>query len=80
LIAVGIDPAAEVSRLNVAPVAARLSDTLAGGRVAPGAGKLDVLAYQVALATKGYRRACVVDLRGVRDQEGAVQTALRAAT
>jgi sugar phosphate isomerase/epimerase len=76
LLATGADPAAEVSRLASAPISARLSDTVAGGRVTPGAGKLDVLAYKVALATKGYGRALVVDLRGVRDQEGAARAAL----
>ena len=57
------------------PTAARLSDLGPGGRVAVGSGKLDVLAYQVALATKGYSRAGVVDLRGVRGQEGAATAA-----
>jgi sugar phosphate isomerase/epimerase len=64
LLASGADPAAEVSRLSAAPTAARLSDLGPGGRVAVGSGKLDVLAYQVALATKGYSRAGVARARG----------------
>jgi len=68
----GGDPAAEVSRGAAIPAAARLSDANAVGRVAAGEGRLDVLAYEVALATRGYGGAIVVDLRGVRDQaEGA---------
>ena len=35
-------------------------------------GRLDVMAYCVTLATKGYRGAMVIDLRGVRDQAGLV--------
>jgi hypothetical protein len=79
LLAVGADPAAEVSRLAAVPASARLSDFTPGGRVAVGEGRLDVLAYRVALATKGYARALVVDLRGVRDQESAARGALERA-
>jgi sugar phosphate isomerase/epimerase len=78
LLAAGADPVAEVSRLSAAPIAARLSDLGPGGRVAAGSGKLDVLAYQVVLATKGYVRAAVVDLRGVREQENAARNAIQA--
>jgi sugar phosphate isomerase/epimerase len=76
LLAAGANPASEVSRLTTPPVAARLSDSVAGARVIAGSGKLDVLAYQIALATKGYSRPVVVDLRGLRDQEGASRAAL----
>jgi sugar phosphate isomerase/epimerase len=76
MLAAGADPAAEVSRLSASLAAARLSDLGPGGRVEAGSGKLDVLAYQVALATKGYGRAVVVDLRGVREQEEAAREAL----
>jgi sugar phosphate isomerase/epimerase len=78
LLAAASDPASEVSRLAVAPAAARLSDAVPGGRVAVGDGRLDVLAYRVALATKGYARPVVVDLRAVRDQEAAARAALAA--
>jgi sugar phosphate isomerase/epimerase len=78
LLAAGSDPASEVSRLATTPVAARLSDVVPGGRVAVGSGRLDVLGYRVALATKGYARRLVVDLRGVRDQEAAANAALAA--
>lgn len=76
LLAAGANPASEVSRLSVPPLAARLSDSAAGARVIAGSGKLDVLSYQIALATKGYTRPVVVDLRGLRDQEAASRTAL----
>jgi sugar phosphate isomerase/epimerase len=79
LLAAGADPAAEVSRLARAPASARLSDFAPGGRVAVGEGRLDVLAYRVALATKGYGRPLVVDLRGVRNQEAAAARTLRLA-
>jgi hypothetical protein len=40
--------------------------------VEAGTGRLDVMAYCVTLATKNYRGAMVIDLRGVRDQAGVV--------
>lgn len=63
----GADPAVEVSRLVAPPASARLSDLSPAGRVEPGGGEgsLDVLAYTVALSTKGYRGHLVVDLRGL---------------
>jgi sugar phosphate isomerase/epimerase len=76
LLAARLDPAAEVSRLAAAPVAARLSDYANAGRVTPGKGQLDVLAYQVALATKGYRGFTVVDLRRVPNQVHAAKHVL----
>jgi sugar phosphate isomerase/epimerase len=79
LLAAGADPAAEVSRLPGIPASARFSDFAPGGRVAVGEGRLDVLAYRVALATKGYMRSMVVDLRGVRNQETAASHTLRLA-
>ncbi|MCC6951764.1 MAG: sugar phosphate isomerase/epimerase [Phycisphaerales bacterium] len=77
---VGIDPAAvilaggqphtEVLRLGAAPVAARLSDLGPVGRVPAGRGKLDVTAYEVALATRGYSGPVVLDVRGLLDAWG----------
>lgn len=78
LLAARLDPAAEVSKLAASPVAARLSDYANAGRVAPGRGQLDVLAYQIALSTKGYTGYTVVDLRRVRNQADAVKLALEA--
>ncbi len=65
----GADPAAEVARLKGPPVSARLNDLSSVGRVEPGSreGRLDVLAYAVGLATKGYRGDLVVDLRGLSE-------------
>ncbi|HYE62225.1 MAG TPA: hypothetical protein VD997_09530 [Phycisphaerales bacterium] len=80
LLAARLDPAAEVPRLPVTPAAARLSDYANAGRVAPGRGQLDVLAYQIALSTKGYRGFAVVDLRRVRNQADAARQALEVAS
>ncbi|HEX2837951.1 MAG TPA: hypothetical protein VHN77_07475 [Phycisphaerales bacterium] len=75
---VALDPAAvfaaggEVMKAaSTAPASARLSDMGSVGRVEAGRGRLDVLAYRVALSVAGYARPLVVDLRGLRDQAGA---------
>jgi hypothetical protein len=70
------DPAAEASRMKVVPATARVTDFAAATRVAVGRGGLDLLAYQVALMTRGYKAHGVVDLRGVRGQEAAARDAL----
>jgi sugar phosphate isomerase/epimerase len=62
------DPAAAVSSLRGRLAGVRLSDIAASGRVAPGEGRLDELAYVVAIATSAHRGYLVVDLRGVRRQ------------
>jgi sugar phosphate isomerase/epimerase len=80
LLAARLDPAAEVSRLPATPAAARLSDYANAGRVTPGKGQLDVLAYHIALSTKGYRGFTVVDLRRVQGQAEAAKHALEAST
>jgi hypothetical protein len=79
---IGIDPAAvlasggdvvsEVAKRSATPAHARLSDLGSEGRVEAGVGRLDVFAYAVTLATKAYARPIVIDLRGLRDQAGAV--------
>ncbi|MCW5766662.1 MAG: hypothetical protein KIT68_11885, partial [Phycisphaeraceae bacterium] len=48
--------------------AARLSDLdAAGHRCTPGAGRLDTLAYAVALVTARFDRPVVLDVRAVTD-------------
>lgn len=73
LLLAGEDPSPHASR---GVVSARLSDANETGRVAVGRGRLDRLAYFVALHTSQYASPVVVDLRGVRDQERAVRSAL----
>lgn len=76
--AAALDPAAVfaaggdvMKAVAAAPATARLSDMESVGRVEAGRGRLDVLAYRVALSVAGYARPLVVDLRGLRDQAGA---------
>lgn len=84
LIGVGIDPSAVVlgggvpseAPLKVGSVAAaRVSDLAAQGRVAPGSGdgKMDLLAYRIALDACGFRSMPVLDLRGLQDPEKAAR-------
>jgi sugar phosphate isomerase/epimerase len=73
----GGDPAAESSRAGRLLAAARLSDASALGRVAPGEGRLDELAYLVALSTAGYRGDIALDLRSLPEQERVAGDALR---
>jgi sugar phosphate isomerase/epimerase len=72
----GGDPAAEASRAGHALAAARLSDASAIGRTTPGEGRLDELAYLVALAAAGYAGEVALDLRGLPDQKRAAATVL----
>lgn len=65
LLLAGVDPAATASRFMHMVASARLSDLAATGRVAPGEGRLDLLAYRVALETGGFRGPLVLDLRQV---------------
>lgn len=74
----GGDPAAEAARLGSGVACARLSDVSAAGRVSPGSGRLDLLAYRIALGVGGAAMPVVLDLRGVRDQGGAVKAAVGA--
>ncbi|MBS0197442.1 MAG: hypothetical protein JSR77_11855 [Planctomycetes bacterium] len=67
----GADPASATSKAAATPASARLSDVNAAGRVPVGQGRLDGLAYEVALVTRAYAGHLVVDLRGVRDIEAA---------
>lgn len=80
---VGIDPAALLmasenpakvaARLGGRLALARLSDASELGRVEPGLGRgrLNDLAYAVALQTAGYDRPVVLDCRGLADPSGA---------
>jgi sugar phosphate isomerase/epimerase len=75
----GLDPAAAVLRAGRGVASARLSDATTIGRIAPGSpgGRLDQLAYLVALATAGYNRALVLDVRGIMDQQVAIVRIMR---
>lgn len=79
------DPAQVAAQLGERIAAARLTDVARGigaTRVAPGSpsGRLDVLAYLVAIATGSKIPLVALDLRGVRGQADAVKTALDAAS
>lgn len=68
LLLAGADPVLEASRLAHTAASARLSDANAMGRADPReGGRLDAAAYEGALASRGYSRALVIDLRGLRD-------------
>lgn len=76
LLASGLDPAAQVSALGARVASARLSDVarnIGGGRVIPGSreGKLDLLAYAIALATSEYRGWIVADTRSLTQPEAS---------
>jgi sugar phosphate isomerase/epimerase len=58
-----------------APRHARLCDIASEGRVAPGAGGLDVQAYAAALATAAPGTPVVLDLRAIRDPQLVVRDA-----
>lgn len=79
------DPAQVAAQLGERIVSARLTDVARGigaTRVAPGSpsGRLDVLAYLVAIATGAKLRFATLDLHGVRGQAEAVGIALGAAS
>lgn len=81
---VGIDPPAvildrgdaadAVSKASSSGVlrSVRLGDLAASGRVAPGEGSLDTLAYRVAIATASFDGYVVVDARGLPVTEDSV--------
>ncbi|MCC6908525.1 MAG: hypothetical protein IT430_11325 [Phycisphaerales bacterium] len=77
LLAAGLDPVALTSRAaNL--VAARFSDYRDESRTTPGAGRLDVLAYQVALVSRSFEAPVALDLRRVADPMSALGAALSA--
>lgn len=67
----GEDPAIVAGRVADRLLSARLSDIAAGGRVAPGEGRLDIAAYLATVASVAPQRPVVLDLAGVRDQQAA---------
>ena len=88
-IGVGLDPAAillsadgspeqAVSQFAARLVSARLSDISAAGRVTPGEGSLDLLAYSVAASTVPSASPLILDLRGLADQVRTVRTLVSA--
>jgi len=75
------DPGAAASKNASRVLSARLSDANGSGRCPVGTrsgGRLDVLAYTVALATAGYAGWLVADVRGLRDPEIGARSALEA--
>ncbi|HZW10381.1 MAG TPA: hypothetical protein VFF69_10800 [Phycisphaerales bacterium] len=79
VLAAGDNPAKAAARLGSRLAVARLSDSSEIGRVEPGRGhgRLNDLAYTVALATAGYDRPVVLDLRAVPEPQAAALRALR---
>lgn len=85
-IGVGVDPAAllsrdldpgrEVARLSDRVVAPRLSDTDGIGRVTPGEGRLDLLAYAIALSTSLAGIDVVLDPRGLRTPDSQIRESI----
>ena len=76
IIVAGQDPAAALMTRGEQVAAARLSDIDAGGRVEPGAGRLDSLAYVVGVSMRTDLWPAIVDLRGVREQDAAARRIL----
>jgi sugar phosphate isomerase/epimerase len=85
-IGVGVDPVAiaaagddvirAVSGMAHIPAAARWSAAGSGGRVLPGSGSLDAVAYDAVLWTRGYTGPRVVDLRDVPEPAAMALDAL----
>lgn len=69
----GNDPSRELSKLGAKLAAVRLSDLSAEGRVTPGEGRLDLLAFAAAVVTGGAKGFVTVDLRGVKDPQRTAQ-------
>lgn len=70
------DPAAAVSVLRSRLASVRLNDMAGEGRVPPGEGRLDEVAFGVAIATSTYRGHLVVDLRALRRQADVARSIL----
>lgn len=73
---VSVSPAKALALAGPAAACVRLSDLGPGGRVEPGTGRVDLLAYLVAASTVSGGVTPVVDLRGIADQ-GAVAAAVQ---
>lgn len=82
VLASGGDPAASVSRAGTRLVAARVVDQLRSGLRGPvglrGEGRLDVLAYRIAIDTAGFRGLPVVDCRQWADPCAGAEACLAA--
>lgn len=81
-LAIDLDPVSMAAKHARDLSAARLSDLsrhVGGGRAVPGSrdGRLDALAYAVALATGGFEGWLAIDLRGLADAQGATATVLQ---
>ncbi|GAB4386877.1 MAG: hypothetical protein Kow0022_17120 [Phycisphaerales bacterium] len=74
----GGQPPAEVSRRGARVMSARLDDANAMGRCMVESGRLDVLAYAMALSTARVDGPVVVDVRGLSDCLRAIERAKRA--
>lgn len=78
LLAGGLDPVEAVSRAGAGLVSARLADLDdAGQRVRPGLGRLDLVAYKVALSLSE-TDAVVVDLQQLVDPVSSLESTCRA--
>jgi len=82
-LASGLDPAAQASTLAARIASARLSDVsrhVGGGRVVPGSrdGRLDLLAYSIALTTSGFKGHIIADARSLPQPRAAAAAMLEA--
>ncbi|MCA9288174.1 MAG: sugar phosphate isomerase/epimerase [Phycisphaerales bacterium] len=87
-IGIGLDPAAVVlAGQSVAKATARVADRLltarlcdlsSAGRVLPGEGRLDVVAYRACLSLTPGGTPVVIDVRGLEDQDAAARRMVRA--
>jgi len=76
----GLDPIVLATRASKLLSHPRLSDVSTAGRIAPGSpdGRLDLMAYAIALSVAQYTGPLVLDLRTVHDQANAATTAAAA--
>lgn len=71
------DPGREVARMADRIVAPRLSDTDGIGRVTPGEGRLDLLAYAIAISSTSLAGAdLVLDPRGLRTPDAQIRASI----
>ncbi len=76
----GTDPIALAARLGRRTASARVSDVPSSfgamggsGRVTPGTGRLDLVAYLATLTTVGYQGHAILDLSGLKQPEEAIK-------
>lgn len=73
-----VDPVLETAKAMTGTsflASARLSDAGREGRVEPGTGRLDLMAYQVALVTGSFTHPVILDLRHISDPADAMMRA-----